>query len=113
MLISVRKHVIDYEYEEAYVLDEGYFMITSDQKLLIEKNEDEDTTGLEPSSGVLRSREEPRGLRGQLPDAPDPEVPGREGQLWTEVGTGMLISVPKLVTISNTRRPTWFTRATS
>ena len=42
MLISVRKHVIDYEYEEAYVLDEGYFMITSDQKLLIEKNEDEE-----------------------------------------------------------------------
>ena len=78
-------------------MDEGYFMITSDQKLLIEKNEDEDTTELDPSSGVLRFREEPRGLRGQLPDAPDPEVPGREGQLWTEVGTEMLISVPKLV----------------
>ena len=50
MLISVWKHVIDYEYEEAYVLDEGYFMITSDQKLLIEKNKDEDTTELDPSS---------------------------------------------------------------
>ena len=74
-------------------------MIALDQKLLIEKNEDEDTTGWGPSSGVLRSREEPRGLRGQIPEAPDPEVPGREGQLQTEVGKWMLTSVPKLVTI--------------
>lgn len=70
---------------------------TSYQKLLIEKTKDEDTTELDSSSGVFWFREEPRGLRWQLPDAPDPEVPGREGQLWTGVGTEMSIHVPKLV----------------
>ena len=36
MLISVRKHVIVYEYEEAYVL-RGLLHYYSDQKFLIEK----------------------------------------------------------------------------
>ena len=95
MLISVRKHVIVYEYEEAYVL-RGLLHYYSDQKFLIEK-----TKMRNHKTGTLllssTSREEPRGLRGQLPDAPDPEVPGREGQLWKDVGTEMLISARKLV----------------
>ena len=62
-------------------MDEGYLRIASDQKFLIEKDQEEDTPGRGSSSEAFDFGKKPRGVRGQLPDAPDPEVPGRKGRL--------------------------------
>ena len=70
--------------------------IISYQKLLIEKTKDEDTTELDSSSGDLVSGRA-TWLPWRLPDAPDPEAPGRKGQPWIGAGMEMSKLVPKLV----------------
>ena len=48
MLISVPKLVIDFQHEEAYVVYDGYLVITSDQKFLVEGVEMRTSLGDDP-----------------------------------------------------------------
>ena len=61
---------------------EGDFLIASSQKFLIEKDKDEDVTELAPRPVIFQSRKGPRDDPDNFLIAPDPEVPGREGQAW-------------------------------
>ena len=98
---------------EDHVDDVVVFQFSLGQNFLIQKAKDEEVTELAPTSRGLHARRGPQGLRWPLSGAPDPEVPGRDGQ--ARIGDVRERRIPSrsLSCFIFTRRTTWITWAAS